>query len=451
MRIPTFDRLVAGSVVLALLAAACSDEPEPTREVFADVAEENNTTSTLIPSTPTDPPETLRPTLGEMEVPCGLTDDPAPPLDGVIGVGEMSILIGTGNDRGGLHTFGSGRGIPDAVEVMAGYCNSLGGLAGRNVLVLEYDAAAVEAADRAAEQCAEVASVVGHGYLDEAGADDVRDLCRLPSFPAWVGGLVAGEPFSLHGHLLAFFLEPAAGNVALVGPATPTGAEQRAIRRSALESSDSGFVVATEIGYPIAADPGWDSVAAAALDSGAGLVHIDGSCRAAVVPFLRGAAALDWSPVLLGGPSAYDPECVAEAAQEGLGIHSLIVELPFLPLEDGAVDAPVTAAYAEMFAELAAPVTGDALLAASAFWRWALAVGGCTESMSRSCLQGAAALTVGWTAGGLHRPYDFDGSTDPCLVVMGVVDGAFVRQLPESPGTYDCEPERSVVLRSAGR
>ena len=450
MRIPTFDRLAAGSVALALFASACSDEPEPTREVFADVAEEDNTTSTLIPPVPTDPPETLLPMLGEMEVPCGLTDDPKPAVDGVIGVDEMTILIGTGNDRGGLHTAGSGRGIPDAVEVMAGYCNSLGGLAGRNVVVLEYDAAAVEAADRASEQCGEVASVVGYGYLDEADARAVREACGLPSFPAWVGGLVAGEPFSLHGHLLAFFLEPAAGMVALVGPATPTGEERRARRRSALETSVSGFAIAAEIGYSIANDPGWDLVAAEALDAGAGLVHIDGSCRASVVPFLRSAASLDWSPVLLAVPSAYDPECVAEAAQEGLGIHRLTVELPFLPLEDGAVDAPVTAAYADMFDELAAPVTGDALLAASAFWRWAFAVGECAGSLSRTCLNGVAALTDGWTAGGLHRPYDFDGRTDPCLVVMGVVDGFFVRQLPETPGSYDCEPGRSVVLRSAG-
>ncbi len=440
-------KLVLVGIAFVLLAGACSDDAETRLPVFSDADESDDTATTLVPPTPTDPPEALRPTLGEMEVPCGLADRRAPSVAGEAGIDDMSIIIGTGNDRGGLYTGGSGRGIPDAVEVMAGYCNSLGGLAGRDVLVVEYDAAAVEAADRATEQCDEVFAVVGQGYLDATAATDVRALCALPSYPAWPQGLVAGEPFPIHGHLLAFFLEPAAGQVALVGPRTPGGESRRALRRSALETSGVEFVVVAEISYPIDDDPGWDSVALEAFEAGAGLVHVDGSCEAVVVPFLRSAEQLGWSPVVLAGPSAYDTECVVGSATEGRGIERLMIELPFLPLEDGPVDAPVVTAYARMLSELSAPVTGDALLASSAFWRWASAVDHCGSDLSRSCLEDAAALTEAWTAGGLHRPYDFDGSIDPCVVVMGVVDGGFIRQLPETPGLYDCSPERSVVLR----
>ncbi len=434
-------------VAFALLAGSCSDDAEPTRPVFSDSTESGDTATTLVPPTPTDPPETLRPTLGEMEVPCGLVDRSAPPTSGEVGIDDTSILIGTGNDRGGLYTAGSGRGIPDAVEVMAGYCNSLGGLAGREVLVAEYDAAAVEAAERATEQCDEVFAVVGQGYLDAEGAHEVRTLCGLPSYPAWPQGLIAGEPLPIHGQLLAFFLEPAAGQVALVASRTSDGESRRVLRRSALETSDVEFVVVAEISYPIDDDPGWDSVALEAFEAGAGLVHIDGSCEAAVVPFLRSAEELGWSPVVLAGPSGYHSQCVSEAHTEGLGIDRLMVELPFLPLEDGPTDAPVATAYARMLSELAAPVTGDALLASSAFWRWASVVDQCGSDLSRSCLEDGATLTEGWTAGGLHRAYDFDGSTDACAVVMGVVDGGFVRLLPEEPGLYDCSGERSVVLR----
>ncbi len=446
MRIRQLVDITASVIVTILVAVACSDDPEPVVLDFKDTPALDGTPTTLIPPTPSDPPESPRPTLGTMEVPCGLVDLPTVVESAEVGIDDGSIVIATGNDRGGLFAAGSGRGIPDAVEVMAGYCNSLGGLAGRDVVVVEYDAAAVEVGDRTAEQCVEASSVVGHGYLHEEEAAQIRAICALPAYPSWVPGLLSGEPFPIHGHLLALFADPAAADVALIGPDTPAGVAARFLRGSALAAGVGSFSVVADIPYSVDRDPGWSTMAAQARDSGAGLVYVDGSCGIGIVPFLRAAAALDWTPIVLAGPSAYDPVCISDAAGEGLAVQQLLVELPFLPIEDGD-KAPVTAAYATMLGEVAAPVTGDALLASSAFWRWAAAVDGCGSDLGRRCLAEAAVTGSGWTAGELHRSYDIDGLSEPCIVLMGVADGILERRLPEDPGTYDCDPERSVALR----
>ena len=75
--------------------------------------------------------------------------------------------------------------------------------------------------------------------------------------------------------------------------------------------------------------------------------------------------------------------------------------------------------------------TGDSLLAAAAFWRFADATAGC-PALERSCLQ-VASLGV-WDGLGLFP----SGEKSDCRVVVGVRDGEFVRIAPEEPGAYAC-------------
>ena len=86
----------------------------------------------------------------------------------------------------------------------------------------------------------------------------------------------------------------------------------------------------------------------------------------------------------------------------------------------------------------AAPRTGNGILAASAFWRWAVDTAACLGVAEDAC-----ASPIGdepWTGGGLHVAVDDAASASECAVLLGVEDGAFVRRLPVEAGTYECEP-----------
>jgi hypothetical protein len=435
-------------LVVALGAAACSGDdtsPDASPDVVEDApagAPEGSSTTTLRPPTPTDPPERDDPTIGELVIPCR----PEPPADWPArpGLDPEVVTIGTGSDRGGIGTPGAGTGIIEMIEVLADLCNASGGIGGRDLRVVEYDAAAFEARDRVEEACTEVVALVGHQFLQEIDTAQAAAECDLPLFGAG-SGLVPTTPFGLHGHLVAAFTDPeSAGTVVLVGPDTPLAGFERATRRRALESTEGAVTVVGEVAYPIDVVPDWDRIVGEARALGGGQIHIDGGCAQAVLPFTDVAERASWRPVVVATASAYDPDCLASPLAD-----RLLVEVPFLPFEDGAA-ASATAAHGELLDQIAAPRTGAGLLAASEFWRWATAAGDCLAEADPSCWASARAAQAGWTAGGLHPALEADGTSDGCAVVMGVDAGAFVRRLPTEPGTYDCSLELSTVVTLDG-
>jgi hypothetical protein len=432
-------------VAVCLIAAACSENDTTDTSDAADGATVTSsvpvttpTTTTLRPPAPTDPPPPDAPTIGELEIPCSPVD--LVPVEGRAGVSDDAIIIGTGTDRGGIGTPGAGRGVIDMIEALADHCNAHGGLLGRDVLVQDYDAAAVEAGERIAEACDEVAAMVGHVFVQLLEAGFAAAACELPLFPAGAD-LLPTSPVTIQGNVVALLADPAsAATVVLVGPDTLSAATDRGTRRTAIELVGGSLSVVGDLGYPVDRVPDWIRIVGEARATGAGQVHLSGGCAQAVVPFVEVAAAAGWEPVVVTTAAAYDDECLAIETPD-----RLFIELPFLPFEDGA-SAPSTTAHAELLDRIAAPRTGNGILAASAFWRWATAAPTCLSSVESACFSTFASQLGGWTAGGLHPAIGVDGTTEGCAVVMGVADGGFVRRLPVEPGTYDCTPEWSAAL-----
>jgi hypothetical protein len=437
-------------VAASMLAAACSDDPGSTDPGLTDLATElatdlaasvpptSTTTTTLRPPVPTDPPARVSATIGDLEIPCTPSDAVALPYKP--GVTEDAIVIGTGSDRGGLATAGAGVGVIEMIEALADHCNAHGGLLGRDILVREYDAAAVEAGLRVVEACEETAALVGHAFLQFFEAELTARACGLPTYPNGQG-LLQPNPFPLHGVLSALFLDPKnAAGVAVVGPDTPAGALDRQRVASAIAAGTPILNVVGNLAYPIDGAPDWNRIVGEARALGAGQVHLTGSCAQAVIPFMEVAVTAGWHPVIVATSVAYDSACLAVAEPE-----RLLIELPFLPVEDGDA-ALATAAHVELLATIGAEPSGAGLLAASAFWRWASAVVECLPSDDAGCEARDALAVTEWTAGGLHPAVDLLGNGNGCAVVLGVGESGFERRLPIEPGTYDCLPERSVAV-----
>jgi hypothetical protein len=380
--------------------------------------------------------------IGDLVIPCRPVE--AVELPERPGVTAEAVTIGTGSDRGGLGTPAAGNGIVEMIEVLVDLCNASGGIAGRDVRVIDYDAAGFEAVDRVEEACVETVALVGHQFLQEIETAFAAAGCGLPLFSGGIG-LVPPNPFGLHGHLVAFFDEPeTAAAIVLIGPDTPLAAADRATRRRAIEATGGALTIVGELAYPIGSVPDWGRIAGEARALGAGQVHIDGGCAQAVLPFVDVAEGASWRPLVVATASAYDGDCLATAQPD-----RLLIELPFLPFEDAGA-APATAAHTELLDRIAAPRTGAGLLAATEFWRWASAADACLADVDPQCWATTRATQDGWTAGGLHPALAADGTSEGCAVVLGVENGEFVRRLPVEAGVYDCTPELSVMVAEVG-
>ncbi|MEM8708263.1 MAG: ABC transporter substrate-binding protein [Actinomycetota bacterium] len=418
-------------LVVALIAAACTDEAEPAGPEVFTPATGNQTdltdpSTTLIPPRPEDPPEIEGPTLADFEVPCGR--DAQPPAGRGIGLDDELIRIGSGNDRGARHAGSGGAGMPDAVAAMADHCTALGGLAGRGLQVLTYDAAVVEVADRAGEQCAEVLALVGAGYATPVAGLETWEGCGLPVFEGWPSWLLGVDPLPTEAHRFAAFAEPAAMQVGIVAPSSLEGRALAEALGGVLTAQ--GFTVTIDRAYSLTTETDWADVAAELVAAGVGLVHVDGPCEDVTAPLLSALAAVESMPLVVAGPSSYDQACLDTARLAGAPVERLLVQVPFLPLEDGAA-APVTQAFADILATYAAEVTGDTLLAAAAFWSFADAVDACADDLTRACLRS----NLDGDGAGLVRRDDA-----ACRVVLGVVDGVFERVVPQTPGRLACSP-----------
>lgn len=395
----------------------------------------SSTTTTLRPPVPTDPPRPPAAMIGDLVLPCSPTA--LTPMGETAGVTDSSITIGTGSDRGGIGTPGAGLGIIEMIEALADHCNAHGGIHGRDIRVIEYDAAAAETVDRVQQACEEVSALVGHAFLQLIEEALTTIECGLARYPAGAG-LLPPTPIRLHAHLTAAFADPAAARIVLVGPDTPVEGAGRDAHAAAIAATGGPLQVVGSVPYPIDRVPDWDRLVGEARATGAGQVVIVGGCDQAVVPFVDVADRAGWAPMVVASATAYEAGCLDVATPE-----RLLLELPFLPFEDGD-SAPAAAAHEELLALTAAPRTGTGLLAASAFWRWAVDTAACPMSVGEDCASPLAGLD--WSAGGLHTPISPDGTTPGCAVVMGIEDGEFVRLLPIEPGTYECEPVFSAPL-----
>lgn len=101
------------------------------------------------------------------------------------GVTDDSISVGTISDPGFVGRPGLNQELFDASNVFVEWCNAAGGINGREIEVVERDAALTEYKQRITEACQEDFMLVGGGAVfDETGQEE-RLGCLLPDIPAY--------------------------------------------------------------------------------------------------------------------------------------------------------------------------------------------------------------------------------------------------------------------------
>lgn len=435
-------------------ASGTTDDPPALMGVERNLSDGARRVDTVIDPAELNPPLPPRPKIGDLTIPCGPAVERL--LEGhTPGLTDHSIAIGTGNDRGGLYTAGSGRGIPDTIRVLADRCNALGGINGRVIEVVERDAAVSEIESQVRSSCQEDFALVGHGYLLDTTADPIRAECGLPSFPAWTTMRPAADAptvvavpsqpgqIVLDGLVIAAFAAGSAGaQAAVVVPATAGGRDAAARLETALVRAGLDIEL-TAYEYPLDRPADWKSISNAASEAGVGVLWVEGSCGSTLVPLMEAAQSVGWEPTVTGSPTLYDTPCASEYPEL---VEGTLVALPIHPAEDRSSVEAVDA-HVQLLHSAGIEPTADALLAASAFWLWATSTADCAEPLTRECVVANAASVDRWTAGGLHAATGpGDAAASGCIVLVTAVAGVFERLTVGAEGTMNCGPDLLVEV-----
>ena len=415
-------------------------------------AEPAPTTEPAAPE-PDEPDESAVAMFGNLEWPCG-------PGDAVgatdQGVSDDRIVIGGGDDRGFVGAPGLNRAQTEALEAFVAYCNSLGGINGRTVELVAYDAAIFEVAARMAEACDQVFMLVGQGFsLDQLG-EELRQGCGLASVPAWsVSADFAHAPLMYQSvpnpgdqqamsqaYQVASLFPDAIGDSAAMF--ANFGATIETKDKVVASWPDAGYRFDLEISYNVLGEEDWTPFVLQLKDAGVAHVHYVGSCIPNYQELRQAAVVNDFEAVWTVEANFYEAIC-AEANADG-AMDDTYIRLVHIPFEE----ADSSEAMRDFLAVLEASGVEPSLLgmqSATSFLLWAAGARACGSELTRQCvLENVGALDV-WTAGGIQVPtVPHDNDTPVCGLLLELEGTSYRRAAPSEPGTFECESSWRVTV-----
>ena len=439
-------RMVAVGIALALLAGACGSSGRG----------DEGSVPTEEGSATTRPADGGGSGFGDLESPCG-PGDATGATD--VGVTDATIAIGYGDDAGFPTSPGLNHEMSDAVSAMVAWCNDQGGINGRTVDASYYDAKITEVNNVWTEACPTEFFVVGQGFALDASQEAVRRQCGLPSVagyavsPQFANAPLKYEPLPVPAD---YTIGSTAAQVAELFPDEVANAAVVYANYSAtIDSKDKVLSAYPQFGwtfldcpqeYNIQGESDWKPIAQKLKDCGAEVVYFAGSPYPNFENLLTAAAQLEYDPVWVADPNAYD-EGFAAWNSDGFGDRVYFRE-SLIPFEE-ADRNPATQQYLDIVEADGGDVSMLAMQSASAFLLWATASQACGSELTRQCVLDHIGEVHDWTGGGLHATAD-PGANLPteCGILMKLEGTGFVRVLPEEPATYDCDP--AYATRTSG-
>lgn len=422
--------VVAAAVVL--VASACSsdrsDDPsgdEGSTAAAADV--------------PTD-------TFGDLESPCGEGDASGATEQGVT---DDSITIGYGDDSGYVNAPGLNEEMGDAMDAMISWCNSLGGINGREIVGNRYDAALDNASQVIVESCGQDFMMVGQGFAGDEDMEADRIDCQLVMVPGFTLSSSANNapmsyaplPFPVDQLSVAraeLTLEtfPDAKTFDFIAHDSPftTLAEKRTeavMKAAGAENAGCGVVLKS------AGGDNYRALVQRFQECGATVLFDQGTPTPATFSFLDAMRVEGYEPTLLTDATWY-ADVVKSANLDGL-TEGVNVTMQFQPFEN-ADAVPAVADYLSVMEATEDTATGLlGMQSTSAFLLWATAAKACGSELTRQCMVNELSQVTSWTGGGLHAESDPGGNTPPkCSLLMTLKGGTYEQIAPATKGEFYC-------------
>jgi ABC-type branched-subunit amino acid transport system substrate-binding protein len=449
--------MVVGLVALALVAAACgsdrgddpgSADPEPGATTPGSAPAGEDAFGTLPSPCGEGEPGAL-PTGGEEGDTQGITDD--------------GIAVGTVADPGFSGAPGLNQEIFDAGEAFVRWCNEQGGINGRALDLTPYDAAITEYQPQMEAACGEEFAIVGDGAVQDnfwgpiGAACGLIDIAGFAVTPEKAGPTGAGVPAQTR--VVQPVPNPSdsypAGAIRILDEAFPGAIDHvgivygdlatTAIQKDRIvEATEAeGGTIVYEAATNILGEANWAPFAAAIAEAGVEWLVVVGAAEA-TGQLQQAMIEIDYRPdVTLLETNFYDPIFLESAGDSAEGTF---VRMVFTPFEEAA-DNPATARYIELVEAIDGKV---ALLGAQSMSAWLLfatAAKECDDAgdLSRSCVLATAGGVEAWDGGGLHAAGDpSTNAPTPCVMLVAVEDGEFVRYAPDEG--FECDDTSIVPL-----
>ncbi len=430
-------RTFATAVAVALIAAGCGAKGD------------EKATDSDGGSSATTAAEATSSKFGTLDSPCGPGDATIKPEDA--GKGTDKLYVGASSDKGSQIRPGLLGEMFDAGMAFAKWCNAQGGIAGLPIEVVDLDGKLFEVTQAMVTACTDTFAMVGGGNaLDgqqfSGKPESDFHACKLIDIPGFANqpekadsnGYVAPIPNRTSPRSVTFWQEFA-------------DAHPEEIKKSVLVYSDAvnynkdqivstlkavpGWEIVDEINYPAAGNVDFKLVSQRVKQSGAEVINLVGEPQNGV-QMVKALNEDGLDPWILMETNFYTDDLLAVSDMT----EKLVVRTVAHPFEE-ADQFPGTKAYVDMMTayqedEPKAKIASLGVQSTSAWLLFATAVKACgTEGdkvISRECVLAEAKSVTSWTGGGMHAETNpSENMPSPCIMMLGVKDGEWVRLSPE--------------------
>lgn len=446
-------------LALALLAAACGrDEGETESGAETTAPQGTGDGDTTGTTEGEDSGSRLdRGAFGDLEQVCrdgdatGATD---------VGVTDTSIRVGTITDKGFSARPGLNQEMYDVAVAFARWCNEHGGINGRELVVVDRDAAMTEYNARILEACSSDFALVGGGAVLDDSDNGQREACGLPSIAGYAvstAARTAGLQVQPVPNILGRLAFGAHQRIAELHPDLIDGyglltaqfGSVLTVKEETRKAAEAlGYEVVYDEEYNSFGESNWRPFVEDMRDAGVEVFEMVGEPEY-FSQLLQAMDLVGWFPeIIILQANFYDSRFDANAGHLGENVR---VRLQFTPIEMAGQN-PATADYLELMRRYN-PDGKVALLgmqALSAYLLFARAATECGSELTRACLLEKASAVTDWTAGGLHAPQDVSGQrpSDCFLLVEPTGDGFAYDEEMTGPtdGIFNCEPDNVVEV-----
>jgi hypothetical protein len=438
--------------VFALAAAACSRSG-------SDTSASGSSTSTTAATTSSS-------TFGTMSQPvCG--PKPAGETNtatGARGVTADQIEVGTISDPGYSGTPGLNQELFDASTVFTKWCNSLGGINGRQLKDDQLDAAVLNYNAQIVTACNQDFALVGGGGVSDDTGQATRLGCMLPAYEAYLvtpkarGAdlsvqVTPGPNNSLNFGVMRYLLAKypdSVGKVGYMSGSYATLTTNKDQYQEAAESMGAGKP-AYDGQYNIIGESSWTPLAQAIKSAGVkGLFFVgEPDFMGQLVSALASINyKLDW---ITAAANEYDTKLTA-SAKTALDYEPVYIQLGTTPFEDKSnkAIAQYEALFNQYLPDSSRKTAALGLNSFSAWLLWAQSVKSCGGDVTAKCVYDAANKVTNWDGGGLQAPSNPSKGTQAsaCMAIVkpSSTSWSIVSFPPETDG-WNCSPKNVVALK----
>ncbi len=375
------------------------------------------------------------------------------------GVTDTTITIGVISDKSGVVAVPTA-GIDGSVEAFVQFCNSLGGINGRRLLLKHYDSKILNEADAMRQACDDdIFALVGSGSVQDDQGALTMVQCKLVEVAAYTATYAKGlsprvfapvpNPGTSYavgpGKFIAQRFPDAVKKAAILWPNLPVGRTQAARERDAY-TKEAGFDFVSSNPTDVLVQ-NWSPIVSALKNRGVEWIT-DVTTLSELEHLLQAMSDAGWRPTVVDlGQQYYDQSLPGKPGTEGALVLSNTV-----PFEE-ASRSPALQVYLQWLKK-ASPHTPPTTLGVQAFSAgllFAAAAGALGSDLTRDGLIAQLHKIKQWDGGGLQAPADpGDNQGLRCFLYMQVKGNKFVRYWPATPtsGTngFDCSPANTTQL-----